>query len=201
MQLVLSTFTGLGLLDKAFREAGFCVVSVGDIIYGQDIREFKGIKGKFDAVIGGPPCQNFSDVNRDRPGNEIYHYGLQMLDEFKRVVLECDPTWFLFENVRNVPNVKIDGYSHQRIDINQGWYEDVTRLRHIQFGHKDGLSIHWERGKISKNSSHCALASDNRSFKELCKLQGLSSTFDLPDFTVKGKKKLVGNGTCDCKCC
>ncbi len=194
MQLVLSLFTGVGLLDKAFREAGFCVVSAGDIIYGQDIREFKGIINKFDGVIGGPPCQLFSDINRYRPEKEDYHYGLQMLDEFVRIVKECDSTWFLFENVRNVPNVKIDNYSHQRIDINQGWYEYTTRLRHIQFGHKDNLYIQWERGKIKPNSNHCALASDNRSFKELCKLQGLKDDFNLPDFTVKGKKKLIGNG-------
>ncbi|WP_294966747.1 DNA cytosine methyltransferase [Sulfurimonas sp.] len=194
MQLVLSLFTGVGLFDKAFREAGFCVVSAGDIIYGQDIREFKGILNKFDGVIGGPPCQLFSDLNRDRSVTDNYHYGLQMLDEFVRIVKECDSTWFLFENVRNVPNVKIDNYSHQRIDINQGWYENTTRLRHIQFGHKDNLYIQWERGKINPNSNHCALASDNRSFKELCKLQGLKNGFNLPDFTVKGKKKLVGNG-------
>ena len=35
--LVLSLFTGAGLLDQAFREQGFCVVSAGDIIYGQDV--------------------------------------------------------------------------------------------------------------------------------------------------------------------
>lgn len=40
----------------------------------------------------------------------------------------------------------------------------------------------------------CALASDDRSFKELCHIQGLAPDFDLPDFNVKGKKKAVGNG-------
>ncbi len=40
--LVLSLFTGAG------REQGFCVVSAGDIIYGQDIRDFHTIAGKFD---------------------------------------------------------------------------------------------------------------------------------------------------------
>jgi DNA (cytosine-5)-methyltransferase 1 len=193
-QLTLSTFTGVGLLDRAFREAGFVVVSAGDLIYGQDIRNFKGIKSRFDGVFGGPPCQPFSDANRDRPVGEN-HYGFQMIDEFKRIVKECDPTWYLFENVRNSPNFFIEGYEHQRIDINQGWYSDVNRLRHIQFGHKEGKKIQWERGTVTDRSlKSCALASDNRSFRELCTLQGLENDFDLPDFTVKGKKKLVGNG-------
>ena len=34
MQLVLSLCSGIGLLDRAFKEAGFCVVSAGDIILG-----------------------------------------------------------------------------------------------------------------------------------------------------------------------
>jgi len=193
-QLILSLFTGVGLLDRAFREAGFIVVSAGDLIYGQDIRHFKGIKGRFDGIIGGSPCQTFSDANRDRPVGEN-HYGFQMIDEYKRIVLECNPSWYLFENVRNAPNVLIDCYDHQRIDINQGWYSDVHRLRHIQFGHKEGKKIFWDRGSVTDRSlKNCALASDDRSFRELCRLQGLEDDFDLPDFTVKGKKKLVGNG-------
>lgn len=192
-QLVLSLFTGVGLLDLAFREAGFIVVSAGDLIYGQDIREFKGMKGKFDGIIGGSPCQTFSDANRDRPDGEN-HYGFEMINEYKRIVKECDCSWYLFENVRNAPNVLIDGYDHQRIDINQAWYENINRLRHIQFGHKEGKKIFWERGVTRPGIENCALASDDRPFRELVRLQGLPIGFDLPDFTIKGKKKLVGNG-------
>ncbi len=50
---LLSLFTGAGLLDQAFREKGFCIVSAGDIVYGQDIRDFHALKGKFDGVIAG----------------------------------------------------------------------------------------------------------------------------------------------------
>jgi len=48
---------------------------------------------------------------------------------------------------------------------------------------------------MSKNIlGGCALASDDRSFKEICHIQGLPSDYDLPNFNVKGKKKVVGNG-------
>ena len=53
MDLVLSLFTGAGLLDKGFQQTGFCVVSAGDILWGNDVREFvtdshmfKGVPGK-----------------------------------------------------------------------------------------------------------------------------------------------------------
>jgi DNA (cytosine-5)-methyltransferase 1 len=194
-QLVLSLFSGIGLFDRAFREAGFVVVSAGDLILGQDIRDFKGVKGRFDGIIGGSPCPDFSDANRDRPDIENqWCYGLEMQEEFKRVVFECDPLWYCYENTRNAPNIIIDGYDHQRIDINQGWYQDVYRLRHIQFGHKEGKKISWDRGVTRSGMKSAALASDSRSFRELCEIQGLENDFDLPDFTVRGKKKVVGNG-------
>jgi DNA (cytosine-5)-methyltransferase 1 len=212
MQLVLSTFSGVGLLDKAFRELGFCVVSIGDLITGQDIRDFTGMKNKFNGVIGGPPCPGFSGLNRDKlPNMHPDNYSLQMMYQFLRVVFECEPDWYLMENVKGVPNVTellnnhvtdlqeinvtLRNYNHQRIDINQGWYEDYSRLRHIQFGSKDNFYLDIPRGTMSKNIiGGCALASDNRSFKELCHIQGLSNDYDLPDFNVKGKKKAVGNG-------
>ncbi len=115
------------LLDKAFRKQGFCVVSAGDIIYGQDIRDFHTIAGKFDGVIGGSPCQDFSGLKRNKT-----NYSQEMLDEYIRVVKEADPSWWLLENVANVPSIKIDHYHQQRLDINQGWYSDTTRLRHIR---------------------------------------------------------------------
>jgi len=206
MQLVLSLFSGVGLLDKAFREAGFCVVSAGDLITGQDIRDFTGVKNKFDGIIGGSPCQDFSTLKRVRGD-----YSLKMVYEFLRVVSECQPNWYLLENVKGVPNVtellnndvthldKIDvtvlhNYSHQRIDINQGWYDDYSRLRHIQFGSKEDLYLDIPRGIMGDIKSGCALASDDRSFKELCHIQGLEDNYDLPDFNVKGKKRAVGNG-------
>jgi DNA (cytosine-5)-methyltransferase 1 len=189
MQLVLSLFSGVGLLDRAFKEKGFCVVSAGDLIYGHDIRDFAAVKNKFDGVIGGSPCQDFSTLKRERGT-----YSLEMINEFIRVVKEAQPTWWLLENVKGVPDIEIDGYSHQRIDINQGWYSDTSRLRHIQFGHKDSLYLDIPKGDMSGVNHSCALATDDRSFRELCYLQGLESDYDLPDFNMVGKKKAVGNG-------
>lgn len=212
--LILSLFSGIGLLDQAFREKGFCVVSAGDLITGQDIRDFRGIKGKFDGIIGGSPCQDFSGLKREK-GN----YSLEMMYEFLRIVGECEPDWYLHENVKGVPNIPdliqdciVDSYkhfdivsrdiatrtlkiySHQRLDINQGWYSNTSRLRHIQFGSKSDLYLDIPRGNMDGVENSCALASDDRSFRELCYLQGLSDTYDLPDFNMTGKKRAVGNG-------
>lgn len=57
MQLVLSLFPGIGLLDMAFEEEGFCVVRGPDLLWGGNIRKFRPPPNKFDGVIGGPHCQ------------------------------------------------------------------------------------------------------------------------------------------------
>ena len=60
MQVVLSLFPGIGLLDRAFEERGFSVVRGPDVLWGGDIANFHVPPGRFDGVIGGPPCKRFS---------------------------------------------------------------------------------------------------------------------------------------------
>jgi len=135
VMLVLSLFPGIGLLDRGFEDAGFCVVRGPDLIFGGDIRKFSAMAGKFDGIIGGPPCQDFSKARRTEPTGD----GLEMLEQFKRIVLEASPVWWLAENVPGVPDIRIEGYSWQRLDLNAADFgSKQRRLRHIQFGAKDG---------------------------------------------------------------
>jgi DNA (cytosine-5)-methyltransferase 1 len=187
--LVLSIFPGIDLLGRAFEEAGFCVVRGPDLLWGGDVRRFHPPSGVFWGIIGGPPCQDFSGLRRTEPtGN-----GLAMLDEYKRVVSAARPEWFLMENVARVPDIKIDGYAMQRLDINEGWYGVSTRLRHIQFGSLSGRLLNVPRKSITATEP-AALASDSRDFREVCRLQGLPDDFNLPGFLATEKVKAVGNG-------
>jgi len=86
------------------------------------------------------------------------------------------------------------GFGSTNQFFNQGWYDNVSRLRNIQFGSKNELYIDIPRGEMKEIKYSCALASDGRSFAELKFIQGLDESYDLPDFTVAGKKKMVGNG-------
>ena len=199
-KVILSLFPNIGMLDRAFEECGFCVVRGPDLLWGGDIRNFYPPAGLFWGVIGGPPCQDFSSMRRAAPTG----YGLEMLEQFVRVVIEAQPEWWLMENVSRVPTVTAlrghifaqlgHTYTTQRFDINQGWYCDVSRLRHIQFGSKSGRLLNVTRRQITPNCDRAALANDSRSFSELCRLQGLPENFDLPGFLVSEKKRAVGNG-------
>jgi DNA (cytosine-5)-methyltransferase 1 len=193
-RLILSIFPGIGLLDRAFEDQGFCVVRGPDLLWGGDIRQFHPPANVFWGVIGGPPCQDFSRLRRDEPTG----YGLEMLDEFIRVVTEASPEWWLMENVDRVPTVtklREANYVTQRFDINQAWYCDVSRLRHIQFGSKSGRLLNVTRRLRHRGiTDGAALANDKRPFSELCRIQGLPDDFDLPPFLATEKKKAIGNG-------
>lgn len=161
-----------------------------DLLWGGDIRAFHPPAGSAWGIIAGAPCQDFSQARRAAPSG----MGKRLLAEFRRVVSEASPAWWLLENVPRVPDVKIAGWSHQRIDVNQGWYSGVSRLRHIQFGSREGRMLQIPRGSPVAGAEPAALANDGRSCGELCRLQGLPEDFQLPGFTVEAAKRAVGNG-------
>lgn len=167
MDLVLSLFPGVGLLDRSFERAGFVVVQCPDLITGGDVRRFTGIEGRFDGVIGGPPCQGFSAANRSRnqkwcgtchrvdsgatcsrcettlTAHPSVVNSRGMVGEFSRIVAACQPTWWLMENVPAVPDVRVAGFaSVQRLALTDEEVGGVQiRSRHFQFGHRLGHII------------------------------------------------------------
>jgi DNA (cytosine-5)-methyltransferase 1 len=132
--LVLSLFPGIGLLDMAFEEEGFCVVRGPDLLWGGDIRTFHPPAGRFDGVIGGPPCQAFSRL-RHLVEHNGYRVADNLIPEFERVVLEAHPRWFLMENVPAAPTPTVDSYLVHVQRIMDVWVGGATsRLRHFSFG-------------------------------------------------------------------
>ncbi len=96
--LVLSLFPGADLRGLAFEQVGFVVVRGPELMLGQDIRDWHSLPGRFDGVIGGPPCKSFSRVckgNRPTQGN--------LIPEFERVVAESQPVFWVMENVPAAP--------------------------------------------------------------------------------------------------
>jgi DNA (cytosine-5)-methyltransferase 1 len=213
--LVLSLFPGIGLLDMAFEAEGFCVVRGPDLLWGGDIRTFTPPAGKFDGVIGGPPCQAFS------PLNQAGRLGLQPLapnqiPEFERCVRQAGPSWFVMENVREAPLPVVAGYTVHAELLNNRWLgEDQNRVRRFSFGTREGRRLRieyaaldspnvepcvtangtqWERGK-GKNGGRSRSDRTITALARYKRLQGLPPDFlDHAPFTVEGKVRVVGNG-------
>lgn len=143
-QLVLSLFPGIGLLDMAFEEQGFCIVRGPDLLWGGDIKRFHPPAGKFDGVIGGPPCQRFSRLaNIVKAVHGEASLAPNLIPEFERCVQEAAPRWFLMENVPTAPAPNVAGYGvHEQIVNNRWLGEDQNRIRRFSFGTPEGYAIH-----------------------------------------------------------
>lgn len=205
--LVLSLFPGIGLLDKAFELEGFCVVRGPDVLWGGDIREFHPLPGRFDGVIGGPPCQKFSNIRALLKSTGRDTKAVNLIPEFCRCVAQASPMWFLMENVRTadsptVPGYEVRDYVVQDCDVGG----DTNRVRRFWFGTPDGRELQIK--KVARSSilpvaptvvaGHGAVMSHERgntTLAEICELQGLPATFvDNMPFTAHGKRKVIGNG-------
>lgn len=160
--LVLSLFPGIGLLDMAFEEEGFCVVRGPDLLWGGDIHRFHPPAGLFDGVIGGPPCQAFSRLRHIVEANG-YQVAPNLIPEYERVVAEAKPRWFIMENVPAAPVPNVPGYATTSPMIRDIWVGGVTdRLRCFTFGANE--LDHFFRFRIdtlalSPSPEHSALAS------------------------------------------
>lgn len=118
---VISLFTGAGGLDIGFIEAGYNDILASDImtqakdtyitnypntqyllkdicqVTTDEIKKLIHNK-KVDVIIGGPPCQGFSNMgnkNSADPRNLLF-------ENYVRIVNDLQPTCFLFENVKGL---------------------------------------------------------------------------------------------------
>jgi DNA (cytosine-5)-methyltransferase 1 len=221
MTLVLSLFPGIGLLDMAFEEQGFCVVRGPDALWGGDIKRFTPPAEKFDGIIGGPPCQCFSRLRYLVEHNGYQIKSENMIPDFERCLIAAKPAWFLMENVKDAPSPNIEGYSVDSFLLNNRYCGgEQSRLRMISFGVKGTCQVNLKKylelpvfEHIDRAPTVCASGGVKKSLqtkrigarvmgwktanalKESLRLQGLPENFlDHAPFTLKGKHQVIGNG-------
>lgn len=130
--IVADLFSGVGGLSHGFINAGFKIAFAvesdkeianaylmnhkGTEMFDDDICEIdiQAIKRKFpqiDVIMGGPPCQGYSQKGKrlsiDDPRNFLFK-------QFVRFVKEFNPKYFVLENVTNIITTS-NGYFKQQI--------------------------------------------------------------------------------------
>ncbi|SDI63685.1 DNA cytosine methyltransferase [Natribacillus halophilus] len=120
MLSVMDLFSGVGGLSHGFRNAGFKIVLSNEIdsdiafsyqsnhigvnMLNEDITKidssyFHPYKGNVDVIIGGPPCQGFSQKGHRNILEDDRNFLFRF---FYNVVEYIRPTYFLIENVPNI---------------------------------------------------------------------------------------------------
>lgn len=218
MDLLLSLFPGIGLLDMAFEEQGFCVVRGPDLLWGGEIKMFHPPAGKFDGVIGGPPCQAHSRLVHLVRANG-HRVAEDLIPEFERVVREACPHWWIMEMVPDgpVPNAATGSALVRDFDCGGqtcrtrrfSWagmslvlpettrraapYPAVVRDARempVAFGAAGKPKI--RRGRRGGQATH---EGARLSVGDMLRRQGFpGSLLDHAPFTAEGKRSVVGNG-------
>ena len=92
-----------GDIDPFVKDAYFANYDISEKEWHDDVQEFsaKKYKYKVDLLVGGSPCQSFSMAGKrggmeDTRGTLFY--------DFARIIQECKPKVFIFENVRGLVN-------------------------------------------------------------------------------------------------
>lgn len=118
---IIDLFSGVGGLSLGFKKAGFKISFANEIdkeiaeayqdnskktvVLNEDItkldipKTFKEYKGNVTGIIGGPPCQGFSQKGERKTildeRNYLFHY-------FVKIVAFVAPRFFVMENVPNL---------------------------------------------------------------------------------------------------
>lgn len=90
-----------GDIDSNCKKAYFANYNIREAQWHTDVHDFdaKPYKGKVDLFVGGAPCQAFS--LRGKHGGFEDTRGT-LFREFARIVIECQPKVFIFENVKGM---------------------------------------------------------------------------------------------------
>lgn len=141
--LVLSLFPGLDGLGLGFEQEGFCVVAGPDLKWGRRVQDFHPTRGRFDGIIGGPPCQPFSPlVHLVRHTHGEQAIAPNLIPEFERCVAEAEPIWFVMENHPRAPLPCVDGYIVRHVVLSPRWLGEVQkRERRFSFGTPNGVAL------------------------------------------------------------
>ncbi|CAM5221012.1 hypothetical protein UACE39S_00994 [Ureibacillus acetophenoni] len=180
---VVDLFCGSGGMSLGFSQAGFKILFANDIepsctetyCYNHpEIDKNKVVLGDIqdialtvsdytfgenvDVVIGGPPCQGFSNANRQRviddPRNRLYK-------EFVNVVSTVRPQFFVMENVvgmKSIANQIVEDFN------NIGFEVSFKILNAIDFGvpqHRKRIIFIGNRNGINNDKIFEQIASNN----------------------------------------
>lgn len=199
-----TSFSGIGAIEHAFKRLGlnskiqfagdidedckksyFANYEIDESAWHNDIHNFDAtsFEGKIDLFVGGAPCQAFS-IRGKRGGFDDTRGTL--FREFARIVLECKPKIFIFENVRGILN-------HNKGNtwkvIKQTFEKDCGYKIYYQILNGKNYGVPQSRDRL-----FCIGFREDTDFKFPCPIELTSNIYDYLDASVSIKYLLKEKG-------
>lgn len=133
---VLDLFSGVGGMSLGFEQAGFntlvanefdesiadaykknhptTTMIVGDITALDLKKEFGSLKGQIKIIIGGPPCQGYSQKGSRKSINDERNF---LFKYFVKVVELVSPEYFVMENVPNLLTAEKGYFKKELVEL------------------------------------------------------------------------------------
>jgi DNA (cytosine-5)-methyltransferase 1 len=145
---VISLFTGCGGLDLGFEKAGFDIIWANEFdktIWDTFTHNFPKVTldkrsivdipsfeiPAADGIIGGPPCQSWSEAGACRGIND--HRG-QLFFEYIRVLKDKQPLFFLAENVSGIlANIHKEAFQNILAEFSNAGYAISHKLLNAKY--------------------------------------------------------------------
>ncbi len=186
-------FPGIDGLGLGFKRQGYQVVWGPDLIWGWDIRDFHPPAGVFEGVIGGPPCKGESQLAHLN-GNP----GTTLEPEYRRVVTEAKPDWWVMEAVirHEAPYVvklsprylgekqSRERYFHSNLNLKP--FLEVSLFENPEYKYAVLANHGVKQGTIHYRQA-------TYTWPEMCELQGFPPDMEIPFFTRQKAREAVGN--------
>jgi DNA (cytosine-5)-methyltransferase 1 len=192
----------------AFELEGFCIVKGPDILFGGDIRRFSPPPGRFDGIIGGPPCKVFSTALFAGAATNI-----NLIPEYVRVVKEAQPKWWVMENVAGafdpeLPDCKKIKFDAWEVGTNQHrvrcfWSNLTLEIEKTANRTKDPwptvLASEHKYGPESSKRKHGDTRASRKvgrrmTIREVNEAMGLPADFETPALNAAMQYEVRGNG-------
>lgn len=200
---LISLFSGAGGLDIGFKNAGFRILCANEydktiwptyeknhstFLLKKDIRDVKvGELPDCDGIIGGPPCQSWSEAGALRGINDPRG---KLLFDYLRILKAKKPSFFLLENVSGILHsrnkIVIDNIMELFKDC--GYRIHILKLNAADYNHaQDRKRVFFIGFKREFNINFNAPA------KSLENLLLQDSIWDLRDNAIPAKNKNKSN--------
>lgn len=167
---------------------------IREVNYEDILKECKAIgNGRISIVFGGPPCQGFSNANRQK--STLISANNQLVKDYVKAIEKLSPDGFIMENVKDLKSIK-HKFFYSILDIDEIKKLELKLIREdILIGESNFLTeelVEFLRNSMQNNNISNYIINNKILFSKLCYI---SRKEKKPDGILEKFREFIKNDT------